>query len=955
MIRILCALFFLSGSAALLFETLWFHQAGLTFGNSVWASAVVLSSFMAGLALGNGLMARYGARVRRPVRFYALLEAVIGVFGVTLVFVLPAASAWLAPVFRPFLEQPLILNPLRLGIGFLLLLPPATAMGATLPVLVKALLERDPNYGSVLGRLYGWNTLGAVVGAVAGEAALVEWFGIRGTAIVAGSLDGVAVVTAMALSIRLTPAGEAAFTAPAKSARARITPRAWRSLAAAFFAGGTLLAYEVVWFRFMHLFVHSGGLVFSLMLAVVLAGIGLGGFAGGFWMRRDPGGFRRAPALALLSGALSSALYYGFSFAIAPYTEALIADPGPVLWLSFVLMFPISFISGILFTFIGVALSQEVSPETRATGLLTLANTLGGALGSAIGGFLLLPMMGMESSFFALGASYGLVGLLLWGVRSAGAANARSHASYAFAGLFVVAMAFFPFGIMESRYLHISIGRWDEDHEMKVVAVREGRIETIVYLRKELDGEPIFYQLLTNGFSMSATTSVGRRYQRLYVFWPVALRPDPKRALVISCGSGSTAKGLVETRSLEHIDVVDISRAILELSVLVYPNPDEHPLNDPRVHVHIEDGRYFLQASEGSYDIITADPPPPKNAGVVNLYTREYFQLIYDRLNEGGIATYWLPGHNTLESDAKAIIRGFCEVFEDCSLWAGYDTDWMLAGSRNAQWARSQADFVRQWRDPVLARELRAVAIEKPEQMGAMFMADADQLRRLVGDTPPLTDDHPKRLSNERQTPQRARVVYRDWMGAERTRERFRSSEFIRRAWPEELRERTLPYFEFQGAINDIGTRRQFTIREWIERLHEMLTRSDLETLVVWQLGDTIDRLDAVDRLLEQGKPRSRYRRFLAKRAFADRNYDLAARYLATKAGRPIRSLTGFYLRVYALCMAGKVSEAEAVAREARRWLPADAEGRQYFAWLNETFGFESPALARAAERPRGR
>jgi predicted membrane-bound spermidine synthase len=951
MTRILCALFFLSGAAALLFETLWFHQAGLAFGNSVWASAIVLSSFMAGLALGNGLMARFGTRVRRPVRFYALLEAVIGVFGVALVFVLPAASAWLAPAFRPFLDQPLILNPLRLGVAFLLLLLPATAMGATLPVLVKALLARDPNFGSVLGRLYGWNTLGAVVGAVAGEAALVEWFGIRGTALVAGSLDGVAVVAAMALSIRLTPAGEAAFAAPAKPARARITPRALRSLAAAFFAGGTLLAYEVVWFRFMHLFVHSGGLVFSLMLAVVLAGIGLGGFAGGFWLRRDPGSFRHSTVLALLSGALSAALYFGFSFAIAPYTESLIADPGPVLRLSFVLMFPISFLSGILFTFIGSALHQEVSPETRVTGLLTLANTLGGALGSAIGGFVLLPMLGMESSFFALGASYGLVGLLLWGVRVAGAPSPRSRLRIAFAGLFVAAMAFFPFGIMESDYLRISIERWDEKHEMEIAAVREGRIETIVYLRKVLDGEPVFYQLLTNGFSMSATTSVGRRYQRLYVFWPVALRPDPKRALVISCGAGSTAKGLVETRSLEHIDVVDISRAILELSDLVYPDPDEHPLNDPRVHVYIEDGRYFLQATDGRYDIITADPPPPKNAGVVNLYTQEYFQLIYDRLNEGGIATYWLPGHNTLESDTKAIIRGFCEVFEDCSLWAGYDTDWMLAGSRNAQWARSEADFVRQWQDPELAKELRVIGIEKPEQMGAMFMADAERLRVFVGDTPPLTDNYPKRLSNERHTPQMARITYRPWMNVDLTRERFRSSEFIRRAWPEGLRERSLAYFDFQGAINDIGTRRQFTIREWIERLHEILTQSDLETLVIWQLGDTADRLEAVDRLLAQGKPRFRYRRFLAKRAFADRNYDLAARYLATKPGKPIRSVTEFYLRVYALCMAGKVSEAEKVVREVRPWLPDDAEGRHYFAWLNETFGFESPALARAPGR----
>jgi hypothetical protein len=235
--------------------------------------------------------------------------------------------------------------------------------------------------------------------------------------------------------------------------------------------------------------------------------------------------------------------------------------------------------------------------------------------------------------------------------------------------------------------------------------------------------------------------------------------------------------------------------------------------------------------------------------------------------------------------------------------------------------------------------------------MGAMFMADAEQLRALVGDTPPLTDNYPKRLSNERHSPQIARVTYRPWMNADLARERFRSSEFIRRAWPEGLRERSLAYFEFQNAINDIATRRRIALPAWIERLHEILTKSDLETLVLWQLGSTADVLDAVDRLLEQGKPRFRYRLYLAKRAFAERDYDLAARYMGTKPGKPIRDLTAFYLRIYALCMAGRVSEAEKAVHEARQFLPDHAEGRQIFAWLNETFGFEPPA--RPPRRPR--
>jgi spermidine synthase len=941
MTRILCALFFISGTAALLFETLWFHQAGLTFGNSVWGSAIVLASFMTGLALGNGLMARFGAQVRRPVRFYALLEAVIAVTGIALVLILPLLSGWLVPLFRPFLDQPAILNPLRLGAAFVLLLLPATAMGATLPVLVRALLAKDPNFGSVLGRLYGWNTLGAVLGAVLAEAALLEWLGIRGTGYVAGGLDMIAVVFALALSNRLAPEAETALAEAAGAPRTRITPAAWRNLAAAFLAGMTLLAFEVIWFRFMHLFVHSGGLVFSLMLAVVLAGIGSGGFVAGAWLRRDPGGFRHAPALAFASGALSVALYFGFSFAIAPHTEVLIDDPMIVLWLSLLLMFPTSILSGILFTFIGTSLHGQIGSETRATGLLTLANTVGGALGSMLAGFALLPVLGMERSFFMLGVGYGGVALLLWGVRAAD--GKASQFRWVLAGAFAVATLLFPFGFMESEYFRVSIERWDEDHELEVTAIREGQIETVIYLRKEIDDETVFYQLLTNGFSMSATSAHGRRYQRLYVFWPVALKPDPKQALVISCGAGSTALGLVQTKSLEHIDVVDISTTILEMADLVYPNPDEHPLNDPRVEVHIEDGRYFLQATDRRYDIITADPPPPKNAGIVNLYTREYFQLMHDRLNEGGIATYWLPVHNTLESDTKAIVRAFCDVFADCSLWNGFDTDWMLAGSKNAQWQRSEAGFVRQWQEPLLARELTAIGIERPEQLGAMFMADADQLRELTGDAPPLVDNYPKRISNRHHSPTRAQKVFRHWMDPEITRRRFEESRFIRDAWPPAMREQTLEYFEYQDMLVDLWARRKLSTGEWVARLHTILTETDLETLAVLHLGNTSDMQRAVERLVEKGRKRFRYRRHLAIQAFADREYDLAANYLARKPGKPIRDAAEFYLHLYALCMAGRVDEAERVAAAGMRWLPDSMDVDAYFGWLGETFGFESP------------
>ena len=186
---LLYTVFFASGASALIFETLWFRQAGLALGNSVWASSLVLAGFMGGLALGNAVAARYGGRLGNPVRAYAAAEAVIAITGVGLVSLFPILGVALAPWFGPLIDLPWILNPLRLVIAFLLLLIPSTAMGITLPLLTKALMGHDPHFGAVLGRLYGWNTLGAVVGVIVAETYLVGAYGVRGTALLAGTLN----------------------------------------------------------------------------------------------------------------------------------------------------------------------------------------------------------------------------------------------------------------------------------------------------------------------------------------------------------------------------------------------------------------------------------------------------------------------------------------------------------------------------------------------------------------------------------------------------------------------------------------------------------------------------------------------------------------------------------------------------------------------------------------------
>lgn len=860
-ISILCAVFFCSGAAALIFESLWFRQAGLAFGNSVWASALVLSSFMAGLAVGNTIVVRTAGRIRRPVRVYALLEATIALSGAPLVWVLPELGRWLDPLLAA-VETPWLLNALRLGVSFGVLLVPATAMGATLPILVKALCERDPNFGSVLGRLYGYNTMGAVVGALASEVWLVAWFGVRGAALAASLLYITAALVALAVQRALAAAPGPARAAPPPAGAGGATWRALLLATSSFVAGWILLAFEVVWFRLLRLFVEPNALTFSVLLAVVLAGIGFGGFFAGQILARHPAADRHGAALAGLAGAIAAGLYGGFQWILEPYGTTYIQGVADVLWLSTALTLPVSLLSGALFTFTGTALEREIAGGARAAGLLSLANTVGGMLGSLAGAFLLLPLLGIERSFFALASLYGGVAALLLGARATGPVALRNGLRGVAALALAAALLSFPFGAMRDGYLATVAARYGYPDISSIAGVREGLTETVVILRTEQEIEPAYHRLVTGGFSMASNQVLDRRYMKLFVYWALALNPSAERALLISYGIGTTAKALTDSAGLARIDIVDISRDILEMSDIVYPDESEHPLRDPRVEVVVEDGRYFLETTSRRYDLITSEPPPPKHAGVVNLYTREYFQLLHDRLADGGVNTYWLPVHQLTFDDTRAIIRGYCEAFPNCSLWGGIGYSWMLAGIRAPGPAVSEEAFSRQWHDPAVGTELRTLGLEQPEQLAALFMLDAEGLDRLTRGAPPLTDDRPKRLGNE--LPALADfAAHLSLMNPEDAARAFQASEFVARSFPAEIRQRAPPYFEFQAMLeraNGLATVPR-PLAERLARIHRIQTATPLRTLVLWQLGSRGD-----DR--KSFRPRKR-----AEQALADRDY----------------------------------------------------------------------------------
>ena len=903
---LLCLIFFFSGAAGVLFETLWFRVTGLTLGNSVLASNIVLASFMAGLAAGNAIAARYGERLRRPLQFYAVIEGIVGVTGLAIVVLMPPLSPVLGRLFTHVLAHAWLVNLLRLTVAFSLMIVPATAMGLTLPLLAKAITRGDGNFGRGLGMLYGWNTLGGMAGALCGELWLIGWLGQRGTALAASALNLAAAAVAVLLARRAgeNTTGPLLSVAERTGAARPLSARSWRLLGAAFVAGATLLGLEVIWFRFLQLFVFGTSFIFAAMLATILLGIGAGGVIASRWLGRDPQAQRFAPLVALAAGIAVELSYALFDPRVggAAYTTG---DTRAAFSLFLRLMLPTSVLSGVLFTLLGAAQREECGEAAEAAGKLTLANTLGAMVGALLAGFVWLPRLGMEKALFASMLSYGLIACLAMVVR-AGARQRwyRRKVVVSALALFALGGALFPFGLMRRHFVPLVIDRY-KSSDPQLLAMREGLTETVMYLRQSFRGQPLYHRLMTNGHSMSATTYRGRRYMKLYAYWAMAVNPSARKALLISYGIGTTAKALTDTRQLESIDVVDISRDILELGALAFPGTPP-PLSDPRVHVHVEDGRFFLQTTNEKFDLITAEPPPLRGAGVTSLYSREYFQLVHDRLRDGGVTTYWLPVNQLWLSETKAIMRGFCDAFPDCSLWSGAGLQWMLAGTRGAHHPIPEEQFSAQWRDPVVAPELADLGFEGPEALGATFLADAATLGEWTEGAAPLDDDHPGRILARYPTDENGDPIYRSWMKPGALRQRFESSELIRDIWPAALRRRSLDAFGPQSLFDDLSVWGRFNP---IVSLQGVLTLSSLRTLPLL-LMDTEPAIQRIAVPLYNAGARDPDLEFeMGARAMSERDYEGAAQHLAlvTEGRRMVRAQLS---RTLAFALLGRQGDA---------------------------------------------
>ena len=277
-------MFFVSGAAGLIYEIVWTRMLSYVFGTSTYALSAVVVAYMGGLALGAVLAGRVSDRLRSPLLAYTAIEVAIGVLGGLLLLILPHLSLVDRANFALFGQNFALLTAGRFIAAIGVLLVPTFLMGATLPLLSRAIVRSEAHLGGRVATLYGINTGGAVLGAFCAGFFLIKEFGLYGSEYVAVALNLVAACLGLVfwvvvrnqesadIETKSAPVGEAI----SHGSSARLVHVVW---VAAFLSGFASLGCQILWSRslaFTYAYLSSTTYCFSALLGVFLCGIALG-------------------------------------------------------------------------------------------------------------------------------------------------------------------------------------------------------------------------------------------------------------------------------------------------------------------------------------------------------------------------------------------------------------------------------------------------------------------------------------------------------------------------------------------------------------------------------------------------------------------------------------------------------------------------------------------------------
>lgn len=726
----LLALFFASGASGLVYEVVWMRLLSLTLSVTVYAVTTVLCAFMAGLAIGAAIAGPLAGRLRRPLFAYGLVELALGVVAAAI----PAVLFHLGPVYgavhRALGGLPALFAGARFFLAFGILLVPCTLMGMTLPLLSSAVIHREEVVARGAGGLYSANTLGAVAGCIAAGFALIPSLGLQATSLLAAGVSALVGVGAMWLGrdLSITSAAPAA-----QEARRRLSPEVRLGFLAIAISGFTALGYQVLWTRALEQFTHNSTYAYSAILATFLLGIAAGSAVAAPLadrLRRPLLGLGVVEILISASVVASLILYANLDRLIPEAARAIggLTSWGRAIALIFgeasSILLVTTFLFGMTFPLVARAAVEGLDSVGERIGMAYTANTAGSILGALLVGFALLEALGMVGAFVTLIVLNAGIGVVLAWRTSRGAA--RWAVTAIGAGTLAAVALFVSPRLFEQSFVR----RFGP-----LLFYREEVTDTVMVTQHPKRGRMIRYG---DGRGTSGTGTVAE--DRMYAEIPLLLHPAPRRVLNICFGVGNSLSS-VAVHPVERIDSVELSPGVV-LAAPFFSETNRDVLRDPRIHMFVADGRNFLLTSDERYDIIRLDPPELHTAGIVNLYTREFYQLARQHLAEGGIFSIWVNVVMTPVDDLRTLVRTVAAVFPHVTIWHGpYRYSWVINGSlvpRDPDLALLEKKLA----DPAVRNDLASIGIHDVFDFLAHFVMADDEVREFAGSGPIVTDDH---------------------------------------------------------------------------------------------------------------------------------------------------------------------------------------------------------------------
>lgn len=783
MYLLVLAFFFLSGVTGLIYEILWIRMIEKIIGNAPFAVSIILAIFMGGLGFGSWLASRVIDRVREPlalVRIYGTLELAIGAYALLVPLLLIAVEPLQAVLYNGLFSHFILYNVLTFVVCAVILLIPVVCMGATLPILCRFYVARLSHLGAHAGRLYGLNTIGAATGSLACGFWLLDLWGVSGTlafAVLVNLTIGISCLLA-SRNAKVTLADAATGDDPPRETerddgmrvgRPGRSPEARIALVVFAVSGFCAMACEVIWTRLLGLIVGPTTYSFTIVLVTFITGLALGSLIFGHLADR----VRKAIWLLLFTQMAAALLVLGVSqllgssqmfFAKLIFTFrdqfGLLSLMKAAALFAFMILPTLCF--GATFPLVGKIYTESVSGVGRSIGFAYMINSLGALAGSFCAGFLLIPLFGKESSLSMVAGLQLAVALVVAGVLLKADGKNRLR----FALLAAPALAGLVLSLQYPAWndRQLSIGKYHRFEGIRSDIMSTGWLGSLLrgpeILSRSEQGELVYYgdgiggfttvvkrtnalgkigYTMTNSGKADASTDEDMKTQTLLAHFPMLLHEDPRTVMVLGLASGITA-GEVLLYPVDRLDVLEINDQVVEASRFFDPWNNE-VLSDPRTDLIIQDARAHLQLTGRSYDVIISEPSNPWMAGLATLFTRDFFSLARERLNDDGMLVQFIHSYQMDWETFALVGRTFAGVFPDnllVSTGAGGSVgDYLLVGFKEA----GGPDPESAGRRLEYLRRSKNVTLSDPRLLYRLIVSE--DLRSLFGEGDVHTDARP--------------------------------------------------------------------------------------------------------------------------------------------------------------------------------------------------------------------